>query len=354
MLKNTLKKIYRYSAFFHILPSRMTPEKAKKILEEYSPNPSTTCVGNNLLTPIYDLQIIIPAFNAESYLSDCLDSVVNQQTEYSFIATVINDGSTDRTAEILEKYQKNYPSIFEIITQNNQGHSGARNQALNVLKGRKITFLDSDDVLEVGAIQSLMDASHGMDIVQGSWYTFENRHQNNNKHICDAKSLSGYPWGKVFRAEVLEKFRFPDGYWFEDTPISFILYGQKLNTKVIKEVVYGYRINPDGITSKSIESKRCIESYYITELCLREFSAFGVPYDDRAYRYFLKQCKMNWGRAKKRPKEVREAIFILESELKKIYFNDKTIAKENTELKAIEETLEHKLFSKFEVIVRVW
>lgn len=124
----------------------------------------------------------------------------------------------------------------------------------------------------------------------------------------EVHQLSGYTWGKLFKAEVMEHFQFPEGYWFEDTPISFVL--------------YGYRLNRDGITAKSGGSKRSVESYYITALCLCEFPMFEVKYDKMAYEYFLRQCLMNWSRSRKQPEEIRETIFVLESELRGKYFKD--------------------------------
>lgn len=146
----------------------------------------------------------------------------------------------------------------------------------------------------------------------------------------------------------MEHFKFPEGYWFEDTPISFMMYGAGYSSKIIPDVVYGYRLNPDGITAKSGESKRSVESYYITELCLREFPQFGVKYDKRAYEYFLRQCQMNWSRTRKQPKEIREAIFVLECGLREKYFKN-----QHSEVNAdIELSLRKKQFHKFEVLAR--
>ena len=144
----------------------------------------------------------------------------------------------------------------------------------------------------------------------------------------------------------MEHFQFPEGYWFEDTPISFMLYGAGYSSKIIPDVVYGYRLNPDGITAKSGGSKRSVESYYITALCLREFSKFDVKNDQRAYEYFFRQCAMNWIRTRKQPKNVREAIFISESSLLDMYFMNR----HSEAYKDIESALRKRQFKKFEVL----
>lgn len=172
-IKPTLKTIYRHTARWHVSHSRMTPEDARHILTAYTPDPSTTCVANNKLDPQYDLQIIIPAYNAEKYIAQCLESALHQDTKYSYLITVVNDGSTDRTPEIIEFYHVKFPDRIEVINQENKGFSGARNVALRVFKGRYITFLDSDDVLGEGAVETLLDAANmtDADIVQGGWIT---------------------------------------------------------------------------------------------------------------------------------------------------------------------------------------
>ena len=344
-VKQRIKNIVQLSAPLFNAESSMTEDTAVSLLHSYSPDPSTTCVANNTLNPQYDLQIIVPAYNVDKYVAECLESILNQKTHYSYLVTVVNDGSTDKTPEILRSYQNKYPERMEVINQENRGFSGARNAALKVLKGRYITFLDSDDVMPESAIEALLDKADGKDIIQGGWYTFE---QFGECTPLEVHQLSGYPWGKLFKAEVMEHFQFPEGYWFEDTPISFMMYGAGYSSKIIPDVVYGYRLNPDGITAKSGGSKRSVESYYITELCLREFPQFGVKYDQRAYEYFLRQCLMNWSRTRKQPKKIREAIFVLESERREKYFNG-WHSKVNED---IEVALRKKQFHKFEVLAR--
>ncbi len=344
-LKQTIKAVYRSTAPFHISCSRIAAIQASQILTAFAPDPSTSCMANNVLNQQYDLQIIVPAYNVDKYVAECLESILNQKTHYSYLVTVVNDGSTDKTPEILRSYQDKHPERMEVTNQENRGISGARNAALKVLKGRYITFLDSDDVMPESAIEALLDRADGKDIIQGGWYTFE---QYGGSTSQEVHQLSGYPWGKLFKAEVMEHFKFPEGYWFEDTPISFVLYGAGYSSKVIPNVVYGYRLNPDGITAKSGGSKRSVESYYITELCLREFPQFGVKYDQRAYEYFLRQCQMNWSRTRNQPKSIREAIFVLECGLMEKYFNGRHSEVNND----IEVALRKKQFLKFEVLSR--
>ncbi|RGI64710.1 glycosyltransferase family 2 protein [Ruminococcus sp. OM08-7] len=154
--------------------SVMTASEAEKLLNAYSPRPTGSCIAQNAMKSEVDLQIIVPAHNVESFIADCLESVVQQKTKYRFLATVVNDGATDRTGEIVEKYRAKYPKLIETITQENKGFSDARNTALSCLKGSYITFLDSDDLLKEGAVEHLMSCAEAedADIVQGNWTEF--------------------------------------------------------------------------------------------------------------------------------------------------------------------------------------
>ena len=89
-------------------------------------------------------------------------------------------------------------------------------------------MLDSDDILIDGAIDILLRTAKNdknffdMDIVQGAWYTDTEFSKNyclkgHEENVHTATKLSGFPWGKIYKAELLEKFQFPEGYWFESS-----------------------------------------------------------------------------------------------------------------------------------------
>lgn len=105
------------------------------------------------MNPQYDLQIIIPAYNAEKYIEKCLNSILSQKTQYTYVITVINDGSTDETLQILSKYLDD--EHIDIISQSNKGFSGARNCGLKNLVGHYLMFVDSDDWICEDAIEKL-------------------------------------------------------------------------------------------------------------------------------------------------------------------------------------------------------
>lgn len=106
---------------------------------------------------------IIPVYNVELYLRDCLDSVLNQ-TFSDWEAICVNDGSTDGSATILEEYAVK-DSRFRMLSQKNAGTAAARNTGLKVAKGDYIFFLDSDDWIEKYALQVLADSLNGEDVL---------------------------------------------------------------------------------------------------------------------------------------------------------------------------------------------
>ena len=105
------------------------------------------------------LSIIIPVYNAENYISRCLDSIYHQDISPGDYETIlIDDGSTDCTATILAEYASKYPNIH-IIAQKNSGASAARNTGIKLAHGEFITFIDADDYIEQNYLYQLISAS---------------------------------------------------------------------------------------------------------------------------------------------------------------------------------------------------
>lgn len=355
-MNKAIKRIAGVMARMPLPKSNLNPDICRKMLDRFQKKPQGQCSHKNLLDIQYDLHIIVPAYNVAEYIWDCLDSVIEQQTTFRYFITVINDGSTDETANKLLKYQ-NCPNI-EVIHQKNRGFSGARNRGLEVIKGQYVSFLDSDDRLPEGAIQSMLEMAYqtDADIVQGSWREFGDGYSKDKKlgvsgRVSNSQGiLSGYPWGKLYKYSVLENFQFPEGYWFEDTPISFLLVGLPLKFAAADHIVYEYRINPNGITQKAAYSNKSVDSYWITEQCLLEFPKFGVAYDQRAYDYFIHQTVVNYLRTRRMPYQIQKAIFILTADCRKNFFKENFTASES-KYRPLEKALKEKRFLQYELLM---
>lgn len=356
--KQVIKSVISKSAF--LLPFRATKsaQQARVALQTYQPCPMGTFAGENIVNLQYDLQIIIPAYNVEKYIRECMESVISQVTHYRYLVTVVNDGSTDRTGDILAEYAGNGNNAcdIEVITQKNRGLSAARNTCLKTIHGKYLMLLDSDDVIPQATIENMLNMAEktNADILQGSWYSFDADRRKN--HILKEEGVlsdnrgivSGFAWGKLYKYTVMENFRFPEGYWFEDTPISFMIAAMPFRFVATKRLVYGYRLNPQGITQTAGKRRKSVDSYWITELCLREFPSFGLAYDQRAYEYLLRQALVNWSRTNQQPLEVREAIFVLTRELREQYFSG--YHTEISKLRKLERAIEKRQFRKFEFL----
>ena len=120
------------------------------------------------------ISVIVPVYNVEEYLEQCLDSI-QCQTYTDIEVILVNDGSTDRSKEICERYCKK-DSRFKLVNQENKGLSGARNRGMSESKGEFISFVDSDDVIKEDMLEQLMKqmTSEDIDIVE-CWNT-------NDKH----------------------------------------------------------------------------------------------------------------------------------------------------------------------------
>ena len=103
-----------------------------------------------------EVSVIIPVYNVEDYIYDCLYSVVNQ-TFKNIEIIVVNDGTKDDSGKISDEFAK-YDSRIKIVNQKNQGLSGARNTGLDTASGNYICFIDSDDWIEANFIESLYNA----------------------------------------------------------------------------------------------------------------------------------------------------------------------------------------------------
>ncbi len=105
------------------------------------------------------LSIVIPVYNVERYIAQCLDSLLQQDLEEdSYEVILVDDGSTDGSAAVCNDYVKRYPDVFHLISQPNGGVSSARNTGLRAAKGEFVTFVDSDDWVARGGYRYIFDS----------------------------------------------------------------------------------------------------------------------------------------------------------------------------------------------------
>lgn len=308
----------------NVLPNRKilndeSVQTAWKYLESISSNSGESCIKKvtSCRMEKYDLHIIIPVFNGERYIQKCLESIVTQRTDYSIFITVVDDGSTDGTAYILKSFSLKYDNV-EIITQVNAGHSGARNSGLRRLYGRYLMFVDSDDELVDNAVQTLMSKAEqtGEDIIGGGYYTIAETGELLSTYIPSDSKQHGFPWGKIYKSYLFERIEFPMNYWFEDTVIGMIILPLSNSQANIKNPVYRYRINSQGITSTAAGQPKVLDSIYITQRLLNDREKLGIKMMPDFYDSLLFQIRMNQWRAwTLRNRAIDKALFNVSSKL---------------------------------------
>ena len=132
----------------------------------------------------YMVSIVIPIYNSENYLEECIESILNQKYDLDKIQIIlVNDGSTDNSLKICKKYAKKYDNIL-IIDQKNSGVSSARNNGIKKSKGKYITLLDSDDLISRNTIHNLINFFEknydSVDIITYPIYFYKNNHLYKN------------------------------------------------------------------------------------------------------------------------------------------------------------------------------
>lgn len=227
---------------------------------------------------IKNLSIIIPIFNAEKYLIECLNSVTNQ-TLKNIEIICIDDGSTDNSSKILQEYSK-FDERFVIIKQKNQGSGNSRNKGIKISKGKYITFLDSDDLyfdnfalesLYKNAVKNNVLISGGGMLIKDliSNRTYINQNLFNNEGIISYKNYQydfdyqRFIYNKNFIRN--KKFFFPDYKRYQDPPFLIKVMFAAKNFYISKKIIYLYRLKTNFF---SFNKKQVIDMFYGLEECI--------------------------------------------------------------------------------------
>ena len=224
------------------------------------------------------ISVVIPAYNCEKFISKCLDSVLSQKgAELDVI--VVNDGSTDNTGKILEKYKDK----IRVVNKQNGGTSAAKNMGISLIEGDYTMFLDSDDYLSENAIQILADTISKTDAdivkfryqlvfpdgtVKAAYNQFEKYEFIEKKdfkekiypHFINGIRLNSV-WSGIYRSSLIKGREFrTDMRVAEDAVFSLKSYTDAKNIVVIEDVLYNYYQTGRGLTGNAasvIEKYKC-------------------------------------------------------------------------------------------------
>ena len=218
------------------------------------------------------VSIIVPIYNVENYLRQCLDSI-SEQTYKNFECIMVNDGSTDSSQQIAEEYLTD--NRFKLINQSNKGLSGARNTGISHIREEStfVAFVDSDDYIYPDFLETLIEhIEDGVDIIEGMIEYFHDeikvdrvchdfekqtlmtKDDKLGKFALNELRVSVFP--KLFRKSLLTEDFFPEGWIFEDLAVVPELISHSGKWIKLPKVIYGYRIRPNSITTKEFSEEK--------------------------------------------------------------------------------------------------
>ena len=221
--------------------------------------------------------VIIPVYNAEKYLDESIGSVL-KQTFKNYEVILVNDGSNDKSADICDKYGKEYPQIITVLHKENEGQISARFEGLKIAKGKYISYLDADDYLRVDALEQVYKTieTKSPEIIIFQWQRVKM-----NGELIPEKANNLFKDGEICKADLFKKMldtsllntmclkicksdlfdvnadykQFYDVRHGEDLLQSLDLVSKAEKIYYLEKQLYFYRFNPDSITNKNNKMK---------------------------------------------------------------------------------------------------
>lgn len=227
--------------------------------------------------PSLALSIILPVYNVENYLDACLVQLLSVGCMKNYEVIAVNDGSTDSSRSVLERFRRGH-SALRIVDQENRGLSAARNTGLAESRGRYVTFVDSDDVVDCGELLSAISLLEGSaaDYVSGNYQRIDDRGVTFGP-VSSVTDLM-VPWGRVFRREVWQDIRFPEGYWYEDLIMPYLVESRFTGLKT-DSITYFYRDRPGSIVNSTAGNPKGLDSFYLIRYMLDECERLHIPFE---------------------------------------------------------------------------
>ena len=242
------------------------------------------------------ISLIIPIYNVEKYLKECLLSLQNQ-TYKNIEVIMVNDGSPDNSVIIAEDF-KNTDSRFKLHTQENAGLSAARNTGIGLASGQYIWFIDSDDIISEKAVEIMVSnlQNTGSDFAvgcyrrinssgvkkAGHWVVEAHSEPKNNLTLQESPEIlvNATAWSKVVNYNFLIKnnLYFPVGVLYEDQLWSTKLYSSAHSFNILKDIVYDWRVRDDNssITQQSKDVDNLDAILKAIQTSLIKFNELGL------------------------------------------------------------------------------
>lgn len=219
------------------------------------------------------ISVIVPIYNTKPYLVECIESILDQKINVPIEVLLIDDGSTDGSGEICDKYAARDARV-RVIHQENQGLSAARNAGIDAAYGSYYSFIDSDDVVLPRFLQTLYDACEQHDAYM-ALCSVEDVQENGkscdpvyftrptqegvfcgkdllNEFYTPCGTVYTVAWNKMYRAEVWKLLHYPEGRLHEDDFVAHRLFWLCNKVVCVDKVLYHYRLRNGSICRTNI------------------------------------------------------------------------------------------------------
>lgn len=257
------------------------------------------------------ISIVVPVYNVEQYLRDCLDSVLKQNyQDYEII--LVNDGSTDNSVKICEEYIRKDNRIH-LINQKNAGASAARNKGMRYASGKYLYFLDSDDWLEEDTLEKLVQCitveqadmiffdAYAVDETKGikseKYYSHKQSYKSASgpemmTQLLQNKEFHVTPWHMFFKREFLNKKQicFEEGIIYEDMIFAYQVFCEARKVAYLPEFLYSRRFRADSVMTSKVCDKN-FESALKVYYCVKTYSE-KIEYVKKNNNYIVR-CAYN-------------------------------------------------------------
>ena len=227
------------------------------------------------------ISVIVPVYNVETVLPYCLDRIINQ-TYKELEIIIVNDGSTDNSGLICEKFQK-MDARIELVNQTNKGLSEARNAGIEKAKGEYISFIDSDDIIALNFYEYLIKLiiEDDADIAECNYVKVAedevlkqkidfNKFKNDSYIVLDKMGAfyqlnntdvnivvkTVVVWNKLYKRRLFEDIRFPIGKRYEDDFTTYKVMNKIHKLVSTERILYGYVQRKSSIMNQSFNEKR--------------------------------------------------------------------------------------------------
>lgn len=281
------------------------------------------------------ISVIVPVYNVENYLNECVESIINQ-TYSNLEIILIDDGSTDNSGAICDSFNANDSRVV-VVHKNNNGQGAARNDGINIAKGQYIAFVDSDDYIERDMIMKLYSTmkSANSDIsVCGICAVSEgtksyNLLKSDSEYITftrdeaipmllDDIGFTCSVWNKLFKREVIGDYRLEEGKIYEDIVPMYNWFKNANTISYVPEPLYNYRFRKDSTTKSEfleynddlLKSINCFRQKFMADYpeqiarIMPGYISYGIHYVSKNLAFksqvnkqaklFKRQCFKYW------------------------------------------------------------